>query len=516
MDNPFEAGYLSYKTKQLLIEVMGSVPIHNLDKLKVTIRISKPTEPNKYRALRDQLDLYQDAQVQRLTRRISEHFDLAMQTAEDNIYDLIEELEKYRLEQLKAEYASNQPKDYVQTPEEQKQGIAFGKEKHLMQSIQTKLQNTGIVGEEKNAATLLMAMLSRKLQNPLGAICFAKSGTGKSHLMERVGKCIAPESVMESTQLTENSFYYFKKDELKHKVFLIEDLDGASDILYPLREMQTKKRLSKHLPVKDKNGFRRTKSITVEGPVCIIGCTTKEKVYEDNANRNLLLYLDDSKIQDEKVVDYIHRKSEGLVDEYEERQNRELLQQFDRTLEKIKIINPFARLMKLPRQTKNQRRTAELLTHLAEVITYVHQHQREKQVNEETAEEYIETMVEDVEWAFELMEPILYRKSDDLGAGSRKLYNWLQKENHETFYAKDIRKEYGSPLRTIQKYLKELTDYGYLDIVGGNAHRKGWQYKIEAESPALNQSIKEQLEATLNKIREYARSTHKGNGHTKK
>jgi hypothetical protein len=44
---------------------------------------------------------------------------------------------------------------------------------------------------------------------------------------EKVGESIPAEDVIQITSLSENAFYYFKKQELKYKLILIEDLDGA-------------------------------------------------------------------------------------------------------------------------------------------------------------------------------------------------------------------------------------------------------------------------------------------------
>src|SRR5262249_23116282 len=140
--------------------------------------------------------------------------------------------------------------------------------------------------------------------DPLSVICLAKSGTGKSFLMEKVAACVPGEDTREHTQFTGNSFYYYKREEIKGKVFLIEDLDGAEAVMFPIRELQTKKRISKTVTVKDKSGQLRTVTLVVEGPVSVIGCTTREKVYEDNANRAILIYLDGSREQDARVMHY--------------------------------------------------------------------------------------------------------------------------------------------------------------------------------------------------------------------
>ena len=49
-------------------------------------------------------------------------------------------------------------------------------------------------GEEDNMQILWYVMTSRKTQDPLSLICLARSGTGKSYLMEKVAACIPEEA----------------------------------------------------------------------------------------------------------------------------------------------------------------------------------------------------------------------------------------------------------------------------------------------------------------------------------
>lgn len=76
-------------------------------------------------------------------------------------------------------------------------------------------------------------------------MCLGPSGTGKTWLQERVSELIPEEDKLEITMLSMNAFYYFSKDELKNKLLLIEDMDGVDNVLYPLRELQSKRRISK-------------------------------------------------------------------------------------------------------------------------------------------------------------------------------------------------------------------------------------------------------------------------------
>jgi len=90
-------------------------------------------------------------------------------------------------------------------------------------------------------------------------------------------------------------------------------LDGAESVLYPLRELQSKKRITKTVVHKDSKGTTKTIHLTVEGPVSVAGCTTQESIYEDNSNRNFLLYIDESVEQDQRIMHYQRRASAGKL-----------------------------------------------------------------------------------------------------------------------------------------------------------------------------------------------------------
>jgi len=127
------------------------------------------------------------------------------------------------------------------------------------------------------------------------------------------------------------AIYYFGRYDLRHKLLLFEDLDGASDAFYVIRELQSKRKVIRTVPIKNTKGETKSIQLVVEGSVTIAGCTTKESIYEDNANRSFLLYIDESKEQDEKVMDYQRKISAGKID----------------TTEQQKIINAFQNMQPL-------------------------------------------------------------------------------------------------------------------------------------------------------------------------
>jgi hypothetical protein len=125
---------------------------------------------------------------------------------------------------------------------------------------------------------------------------------------------------------------------------MIEDLDGAENVLYPLRELMRKKRIGKTIAIKSKTGETKTIHLIVEGPVAVSGCTIKESIYEDNANRSFLLYLDESKAQDNAVMDYQRKLRAGKIDTAAENNIKELFKNCQRILEPGKGFKSLCRI----------------------------------------------------------------------------------------------------------------------------------------------------------------------------
>ena len=87
--------------------------------------------------------------------------------------------------------------------------------------------HSGLIGEENNSLIAYLTYTSRKRHTPLHLMCLGASGTGKTWLQEKVSELMPEEDKLEITSLSSNAFYYFGREELKHKLLLIEDLDGT-------------------------------------------------------------------------------------------------------------------------------------------------------------------------------------------------------------------------------------------------------------------------------------------------
>jgi DNA-binding HxlR family transcriptional regulator len=81
----------------------------------------------------------------------------------------------------------------------------------------------------------------------------------------------------------------------------------------------------------------------------------------------------------------------------------------------------------------------------------------------------------------------------------------------EKFFAADIRQNSRITPRTLQRHLKELNDYNYLQIVGGNKYKTGYQYELNptAEKVKLEYEINQQIKEILKKIEQQAKVRQK-------
>ncbi len=511
---------ITYATEELGYTILGGIRLEGLDRLRVTIKIEVLNRKFQHYlnnpdiaalAIRQNLDLYSITQVEKLARLIADRLEVGVTAVSKDLSDITSELESYRLQQIESKQQEQNKIIRPLTEAEKEAAITFLKKKNLLQATNELIGRSGIVGEELNRLIMWLIYTSRKTAKPLHIISMGSSGTGKSHLQEKVGELIPEEDKIEITALTENAFYYFDKAALGHKLILIEDLDGIWKALYPLRELQSKQRISKTITIKDKNGMTKTIHLKVYGPVCIAGCTTKESIYEDNANRCFLIYLDESDEQDERIMDYQRKISAGKINTADENQAKQLLQNVQSVLQPITVINPFAELLKIPTQVFKKRRTNAHYLAFIEVITFFKQYEREQQVDESTGEIFIETTIEDIAEANELLKQILLRKSDELNGATRNYFEELKqhllKSNQSSFTSTSIRNQLRIPISSIKRYHVSLMDAGLIKKIESR-NTKAYHYEIisKEEYLQLQNSIGTALDEALQKINEQPNS----------
>lgn len=493
--------FITYSDGIFTIDILGGVDVQQIERMISTLRITYKDYP----PLRSTLDLYNDNQSDKLIRTLCDKWQIQLLEVSKSVHSMITQLESYKLERLK--YPKNhQENTFELSQEEEKQAKKYLTDKNLIKNLQNDFQQIGILGENENALILFLAMASHKYENPFSVLCLAKSGIGKSYLLQKLSECMPQNAVSFHTQISENALYYFDSHQIDGKVLFIEDLEWTQKMLSPLATLQTQGKLIKTRATKDKDGMLHSTTFEVSGKLCLIACAYSEKNYDSLSLPFLCLNLNHSHTQDFNVMEYQKKIRAGLINKDEITATQRRLKCVLSCLNSASVINPYATLINLPDDLPHPRKTLLLLLNFIDVITFFFQYQRETVTDESTGEILIKTAPQDIELAFRLLKNSLFRRADELSTTARGFYNWLTKYLQEArsvqFTALDIRKAKRIHPRTLNNYLQELKLFSYIQIVGGNKHREGFIYKLTdiSELTDLQNGIETSLKQTLDKI----------------
>ena len=494
--------FITYADSLFNIDVLGGVDLQQVERMICTLRITHKNYP----PLRSTLDLYSDNQTDKLIRTLCDKWDVMLFDVSKSIHAFICQLETYKLERLRYPQGDND-KAFEMSGEEEQAAKKYLTNKSLFTNLQKDLQHIGILGEDENALILFLAMASHKSDNPFSVLCLAKSGIGKSYLLQKLSACMPKNCFSFHTQISENALYYFDSKQIDGKALFIEDLEWTNAMLMPLATLQTQGKLIKTRATKDKDGMLHSTTFEVAGKLCLIACAYSEKNYEQLSLPFLCLHLNHSHAQDINIMEYQKKCKAGLINQSEIAATQRRLQCVIASLKSANIINPYATLINLPEDLPHPRKTLLLLLNFIDTVTFFNQYQRETTADTTTGEVMIKTQPEDIELAFALLKNSLFRRADELSTNARGFYVWLQKYLTEAqtnqFTALDIRKAKRIHPRTLNRYLQELTLFSYIQITGGNKYREGYQYKITNldQDNAQNTSIENALRQTLDNIR---------------
>lgn len=506
-DNPEQ---LIFKNNWLTASVWGGIDFQNIKKLRTTLHLQ--SNLNLFIDYRDTMDLYSNANTQKLIREASEQLEIGTSAMIKTVSELTKSLEQYRESEREKQRQQELEKNPVKLPkvltEMRKQELKqLLQSKNLYSVIDNLIGKTGVIGEDINRMIMWTVYTSRLMATPLHIVCLGSSGTGKTYLQDSISDLIPELHKVNITTSTEQALYYIGRTEYKHKLIIIEDMDGVNAVLLAIRELQTKQIITRLVPWKDPNGNMKTILLVVEGPICLSGTATQERMYEDNANRCLLIYLDNSKEQQEAILQRQRDTSAGLVDRVKEEETKELLRDLQEILRPINVVNPFANHLIIPQEVFKPLRTNAHYLQFIEAITFVHQYQRPIK-KDNYGKPYIETTLDDIELANKLLKEVLLAKSDELTKACRdfleSLKVLLSKQNKESFYRSDIRDQVRINPDNLRYYLSQLNKYGYIKIVGGSKHKGGYEYEIsdKDEYLKLSNSIETALDKALQALKE--------------
>ena len=428
----------------------------------------------------DTLDLYSSRSRTEFVRRVSKAFDVEEASIEQDLLKLLVEAEKA---------SEDKPTDVeavlVISDSERQEALSFLRQKALLDQVAEDVDALGYVGEKTNKRLLYLVAISRKLSDPLSAIILSQSGAGKSGLTEVIEKLTPPEDVVLLTRLTPQSLYYTAPGFLDRKLIIIEERHGSMEADYSIRVLQSRKKLIAAAPIKDPmTGNMRTKVFSVEARAAFIEATTASAVNHENATRCFELVMDESSEQTARIHErqrlmktekglHLREKADAIARKHCNAQ---------RLLEPLPIIIPFADHLTFPADWMRARRDHARFLNLIEVSAFLHQFQREKKSGA------IVASVDDYAVAYELAGDVLTDTFSDLRKPLRQAYERLRelfKEDGAPVSRRDLREQLSVPDSTVRRWLSELVELEYLEVVeaGRRGAGKATRYRLAKRGP---------------------------------
>ena len=471
------AQHFKYKSHIATYEVKGKLP-KDLGSMRVSIKAHFNESVKNERFT---IELFNTERIEKYAETLNVKHDINANSVLSDLTKLSEYLEAYRDEQVLPTYSNIEETNSESiTPSDKIKAIEFLKSEDLLRKLDERLELTGVVGEERTRMLLFVVASSLISSQPLHAIVQASSGAGKSHLVNAIMACIPQTMCINSTSISSKGFNHFGENALMNKLFVIQDFDGLDDkALFAFRELQSAKSTSNIVSTKS-DGDHRTIVKQVNANFSSLVATTKQDIYYDNQSRSIIVGIDESNEQTQKIITHSNRFYAGLIDKSKQEESKFFLQNCIKVMKSFDVVNHYATQLQLPSKAKMQRRLNHQFQEFILQITRLHQYQREIDSNGRLI-----TTIEDIKLAIDLFFDAIILKIDELSSSTRQFFEELKiyvasadcKSTSGEFKQIDVRRVMNLSKTQVAHHLKVLIDLEYLTKVSGSVNR-GFTYKI--------------------------------------
>lgn len=354
----------------------------------------------------------------------------------------------------------------------------------LFESILDDVRLLGVAGERKLVGTLYLVGISRLLDETLAAIVQGPSSSGKSYLIEKLSRLVPPEEVCRWTDMTSNALYYMPPGGLEHKLVVAGERkrrqdDETATGTKALREMLSSGRLSKSVVVRiEADALPRTIRIEQQGPIAYLESTTLSKIFDEDANRCLLLTTDEQPEQTRRII----RGEANRSNRPEDRFARDQIVQFHHTLQRLLVPQPVeipyrqALAECFPHHRVEARRAFPQVLRMIQASALLHQFQREVSAGGIVANEF------DYQLAHSLLsEPLGRSLGGALSAAAVRFWEQLRKLDLEIFTAPETAKTLGINEHTARDHLHLLHEAGVVELIEQNRGRIPSKWAMDRE-----------------------------------
>ncbi len=325
------------------------------------------------------------------------------------------------------------------------------------------IEEAGVAGERFLSLTIFLAGTSRLLSRPLAVIVQGPSASGKSYSIEQVAKLFPPEAILSATDITPNALYYMEPGELEHKFVVAGERprrqnNETAETTKSLREMISNGELVKVVTISDGDGPRAV-TVRQKGPIAYVESTTAPELYEEDANRCLVLHSDERPEQTRRILLADAKQLKGESTGLRRDQVREGFQCLQRMLIPLEVVIPFAqRLAELfPNEPLEVRRSFGHMTSMIKSIALLHQYQRPR---DEAGR--IVAQPEDYFLARLLLDEVFGQSLGRKPAEALKRFVARVRTLTGEHTAKELAQSMNMSERTVREHLAELLELGLI------------------------------------------------------
>ncbi len=175
------------------------------------------------------------------------------------------------------------------------------------------VRRCGVVGEDRIAKVIYLALTSRFLDRPVSIAVKGPSSGGKSFIVEKVLAFFLGDAYHALTGMSERALAY-GEEPLKHRFLVIFEAAGLQGEFgnYLVRSLLSEGRLVYEFVEKTKDGLRNRR-IEREGPSGLLVTTTAIRLHPENETRMLSLTVTDTPEQTQAVLAALAQDDDGAV-----------------------------------------------------------------------------------------------------------------------------------------------------------------------------------------------------------
>ena len=466
---------LLFKGKSHEYEIFGKLSNDVTDMTVMVVAM----DAEKLKRHRRKVNLFNQAHLLNLCDELAIEMDVDAALIERDLTRLTDLLEEFRDNEFNT---NNVPLELTKhrNPLLKKTALSILNDKDILKRIGQLLESVGIIGEEKMRLALFIIATTYKTKTPLHAIVQGATGTGKSHLINSVAACMPQEDVLSLSRITGKSLFHYHSNQLQNKLLDIQDFDGLEGTAqYALRELQSAQQISSSSTKKDRFGNLVPSFKILEASFASLMATTRPEIYADNMSRSIVLGVDESDKQTERILFHQSKLFAGVETIEKQEESKNMLRILVELLLPRPVINHFAEQIILPLKIASGRRLHHQFSILINQITFIKQFQRKA----DEAGRLITTK-EDLIDAVHLFADMLVAKSDQLDPSTRQFFDSLKnylksREDNQSkhFTTREIRQHFSYGKTQIFRYIEILKANDFVTITGGSVNR-GFVYTV--------------------------------------